>query len=182
MPKLFRLVVALWITSACSLSSFARQGSVALTFDDLPVAGTLDSAEARSINITIMDSLQRHQAPAIGFVIERRVHEIGQTYGQGLLDQWVARGFELGNHTFSHATPDGLTAEQFEHEIVAGESSFAAALAKAGKAPRYFRFPKTTPATPKKSTTPSPPSSPAAATNSPSAPSTTKTSSSMTLT
>jgi len=32
--------------------------------------------------------------------------------------------------------------EQFEQEIVKGEASFSAALAKTGKRPQYFRFPK----------------------------------------
>jgi peptidoglycan/xylan/chitin deacetylase (PgdA/CDA1 family) len=59
----------------CALSSLAQQRSVALTFDDLPVAGAADPAEARSINTSILDSLDRHQAPAIGFVIESRVQE-----------------------------------------------------------------------------------------------------------
>lgn len=140
--KLCRITSAFFFVVACALPSLAQQRTVALTFDDLPVAGTADPVEARSINVAILDSLDRHHVSSIGFVIESRVQEIGATQGKQLLDQWVERGHELGNHTFSHAIPDDLTAEQFDDEIADGESSFAAALAKAGKTPRYFRFPQ----------------------------------------
>jgi peptidoglycan/xylan/chitin deacetylase (PgdA/CDA1 family) len=142
MPDLFRLMGVFLLVVVCAVSSLAQQRSVALTFDDLPAAGTSDLSEARSINISILDSLDRHHAPSIGFVIERKVQEIGQRQGQQLLDKWVERGYELGNHTFSHTISDDLTAEQFERGIVAGETSFAVSLAKAGKTPRYFRFPE----------------------------------------
>jgi peptidoglycan/xylan/chitin deacetylase (PgdA/CDA1 family) len=142
MLNLLRIMSAVSFLVVCGVSSLAQQRSVALTFDDLPLAGTADPAEARSINISILDSLDRHHAPSIGFVIERSVQEIGESQGKQLLDQWVERGHELGNHTFSHTISDDVTAEQFERGIVAGEASFAAALAKAGKTPRYFRFPE----------------------------------------
>lgn len=142
MSKLFRITAAFLLVAIYAIPSLAQERSVALTFDDLPIAGTADSAEARSTNISILDSLDRHHAPAIGFVIEGRVQEIGEVRGKQLLDQWVERGYELGNHTFSHTISDDLTVDQFNDGIVAGESSFAAALAKAGKIPRYFRFPE----------------------------------------
>jgi peptidoglycan/xylan/chitin deacetylase (PgdA/CDA1 family) len=142
MLNLPRIRAAFLILVVCSLSSLAQQRSVALTFDDLPVASTSDPAEARSINIAILNSLDRHHAPAIGFVIESRVRQIGESQGRGLLDQWVRRGYDLGNHTLSHVEMNDLTVEQIEHEIVAGEGSFVAALAEVGKIPRYFRFPE----------------------------------------
>ena len=67
---------------------------------------------------------------------------MGSSQGPELLSQWADRGYELGNHTFSHTISDDLTVGQFEQEVVAGETSFAAALAKVGKTPRYFRFPE----------------------------------------
>jgi peptidoglycan/xylan/chitin deacetylase (PgdA/CDA1 family) len=75
-------------------------------------------------------------------VIESRVQEIGEARGKALLDEWTKRKYDLGNHTFSHIASDKLTAEQFEQGIVKGEASLAAALAKVGKTPRYFRFPQ----------------------------------------
>lgn len=142
MLNLFRIMGAFLFVIVCAISSLAQQRSVALTFDDLPVAGTADPVKARSINISILDSLDRHHAPSIGFVIESRVQEIGGSQGKEILGQWVERGYDLGNHTFSHTVSDDLTAEQFERGIVAGETSFAAVLAKVGNIPRYFRFPE----------------------------------------
>src|SRR5258707_7968843 len=137
MLNLFRIIAVFLFVIVCTVSSFAQQRSVALTFDDLPVAGTADPVKARSINISILDSLDRHHAPSIGFVIERRGQEVGESQGKEILGQWVERGYDLGNHTFSHSVSDDLTAEQFEGGKVAGETSFAAVLAKAGNIPRH---------------------------------------------
>ncbi len=137
-----RIVLAVSFLAVCSVPSLAQQRTVALTFDDLPVAGTSDPAQARAINMSILDSLDRHHAPAIGLVVERRVQEVGRTQGPELLDQWVRRGYDLGNHTLSHPEINDLTVEQIEQEIIGGERSLAAALAKVGKTPHYFRFPQ----------------------------------------
>ena len=133
---------AFLVLVVCSAFCSAQQHSVALTFDDLPVAATSDPSEARYINNSILDALDRHHAPAIGFVIERRVQEIGPSQGAELLHQWVRRGYELGNHTLSHVEMNNLTVEQIEQEIIGGEASFVSALASVGKKPRYFRFPE----------------------------------------
>src|SRR5262245_50938795 len=137
MPKVLSAVFALII---CAIACPAQQRSVALTFDDLPASGTRDPVEVLAFNTSILDSLDRHHAPAVGFVIERGVQEIGENAGRRLLEQWVARGYELGNHTFSHADFNDVATEQFEHEVVAGEASLKAVLSTTGKVPRHFRF------------------------------------------
>ena len=139
---LLRAVVCLLFVAVSSAHAFAQQRSVAVTFDDLPVAGTSDPAEARSINDAILESLKKNRVPAIGLVIENRVQEVGAGQGREILDRWVSEGQDLGNHSLSHTSFNELSVEQFEQEIVKGETSFSAALAKAGKHPQYFRFPK----------------------------------------
>lgn len=119
-----------------------RPRTVALTFDDLPVAGSIDSAEAASINTAILNCLDRHHAPATGFVIGKRVQEIGGAQGRALLEAWVKRGYDLGNHTFSHIVSDDLTIKHFENDIVADEAVIKPVLATGGKSARYFRFPE----------------------------------------
>jgi peptidoglycan/xylan/chitin deacetylase (PgdA/CDA1 family) len=133
-----RILVLAAFLPTFSLCSRAQSAMVALTFDDLPAVGTLDPAEAQSYNRAILASLAKHHAPATGFVVEDRVVKLR---GREILDQWVRQGLDLGNHTFSHADLDTLTPEQFEQEVIKGESSFSAALATAGKAPKYLRFP-----------------------------------------
>jgi peptidoglycan/xylan/chitin deacetylase (PgdA/CDA1 family) len=133
LPAAFLVFALAW-----SFPLVARSQTVALTFDDLPAAGTTDPAEAVSLNRAILESLAKHRAPAIGFVNEKKVAELGANQ---VLEQWVRRGFDLGNHTFSHADLNDLTPEQFEQEVITGESSFGAALAEVNKIPRYIRFP-----------------------------------------
>jgi peptidoglycan/xylan/chitin deacetylase (PgdA/CDA1 family) len=138
--NIFRFTAAFLVLLVGVATSTAQRRYVAITFDDLPAAGTTGAAEASSINLSILHALDRHHVPAIGFVIGRRVQELEN--GAALIGQWVKRGYDLGNHSFSHTIYDNLTTEEFERDIVAGESSFAPALAKAGKSPRYFRFPQ----------------------------------------
>ncbi len=142
MLGVFRIVLAVSVLAVCAVPSLAQQRSVALTFDDLPVVGTSDPAQARAINLSILDSLDRHHAPAIGMVVEGRVQEVGRSQGADLLNEWVRRGYDLGNHTLSHGEMNDLTVEQIEKEIVGGEGAFVTALASVGKTPRYFRFPR----------------------------------------
>src|SRR5215475_10199545 len=114
MSKFSRSALAASVLAVCSVPSLAQQRSVALTFDDLPVVGTSDPAQARSINISILDSLDRHHATAIGMVVEGRVQEVGRSQGMELLNQWVRHGYDLGNHTLSHADANDLTVQQIE--------------------------------------------------------------------
>jgi peptidoglycan/xylan/chitin deacetylase (PgdA/CDA1 family) len=119
--------------------------TVALTFDDLPAAaalepGGLSTAEISAINETIVATLQRHRAPATGFVNEKGV-EPDPDGRRAILALWTAAGFDLGNHTHSHADFDRLTIEQFQREIVRGEPSAAALMKAAGKKLTAFRFP-----------------------------------------
>src|SRR5437588_1004647 len=136
------LVLMSWLTVA------AQTRTVALTFDDLPVAATKGPAEtqklpaeAQSVNRALLDALKKHHASAIGFVNEKTVEELGSDNGKRILEQWVREGFDLGNHTFSHADLHNITLEQFKQEVVTGEDSILSILAEVGKTPRFLRFP-----------------------------------------
>jgi peptidoglycan/xylan/chitin deacetylase (PgdA/CDA1 family) len=124
--------------------------TVALTFDDLPLAdaGSADMspaervATAQAVNRDILAGLRRHHAPAIAFVNEKKVIADGATdKNREVLRQWIVGGNELGNHTFSHADLSKMSADEFEEEIVDGEASVKALMAEAGKRLRYLRFP-----------------------------------------
>src|SRR5256885_5838522 len=123
---MLRLVRRLWVLSvilAGCLPCFGQGRTVALTFDDLPAAGTNDAVEARAINRTILESLGRHHAPATAFVIEKRVGEIGESESRGILRQWVQHGQDLGNHSFSHSDFNQLSVAEIEREIVSDRKS-----------------------------------------------------------
>ncbi len=133
-------ILTLLVLMSC-LPVAAQTRTVALTFDDLPVAATKDPAEARSVNRTLLDALEKHHASAIGFVNEKTAEELGKDNGKRILDQWVREGFDLGNHTFSHADLNNITLEQFKQEVITGENYLRPTLAEVGKIPRYLRFP-----------------------------------------
>jgi peptidoglycan/xylan/chitin deacetylase (PgdA/CDA1 family) len=115
--------------------------SVALTFDDLPSAQTKDVAEAELINRKILAALDRHRAPAIGFVIGKRAEEIGKARGMQLLGDWVHHGYRLGNHTYSHPDLNDISADRFAQEVISNEPFFLPLLPAAERSPLYLRFP-----------------------------------------
>jgi len=120
MPRL-----ALFLISA--VSGLAQTRTVALTFDDLP-------PEDEKVNKRILDALAKHHAWAIAFVNEQKA---AVPRGEAMLQDWVTRGLDLGNHTYSHRDPDRMTADEFKDEVIRGEKTIAQL---AGK-PRYLRFP-----------------------------------------
>ena len=139
--SLRHVVGAAFLCLPCCLPVSAQKHTVAVTFDDLPAVGTSDPAEAGSINRAILDCLARHHTPATAFVIEKSVQDIGDAPSKEILTQWVRRGHDLGNHSYSHADFDEMTVEQAEQEIVLGGKSITEVLRTFGKTPHYFRFP-----------------------------------------
>jgi peptidoglycan/xylan/chitin deacetylase (PgdA/CDA1 family) len=136
-----RLLHALAAVTACSIGCVPQPRTVALTFDDLPAVGAMDAAQAESVNRAILASLDKHHAPAIGFVNEKKVQSIGDALGGRILGDWIQHGHDLGNHLYSHPDLNNLTVEQFQDELISGEATFGPMLAAQGKSPRYLRFP-----------------------------------------
>ncbi|HEY2171128.1 MAG TPA: polysaccharide deacetylase family protein [Candidatus Angelobacter sp.] len=134
-----------------SVFAGAQKRSVALTFDDLPLALAGSSehatpaevlAETRAVNKAILRVLRLHHAPAIGFVNEKQIIRDGHVeQNRAILREWTRQGHELGNHTYSHADLTELTAESFEKEIIDGEPTVRLLMSGTGKPLRYLRFP-----------------------------------------
>ena len=125
----------------------AQTRSVALTFDDLPLAGTSKSSSAAAISQNLLSALANHHAPAIGFVNTNDLRPAetlgpdGEVIHDSLIEQWIGHGQDLGNHSFSHADLNRLSIAAFEQEILYGGIPLQSFLAKAGKQLEYFRFP-----------------------------------------
>jgi len=121
--------------------------TVAMTVDDLPyVPGDrpLDARDARSAILTntkILHAFARHRIPATGFVIEQHGEQLGTATTRKVLEQWIGKGFDLGNHFYSHADVDSISIEQAEQEILHGEASIRPLLESVSREPRYLRFP-----------------------------------------
>lgn len=118
---------------------------VAVTFDDLPAISVTrgDLATHRAIITRLVDTLQAHGVPAVGFVNERKLLAEGSIDGArvDLLRRWLDAGLELGNHTFAHSDLHVVSPDAFEDDVVRGETVTRGLLRARGMTLRYFRHP-----------------------------------------
>jgi peptidoglycan/xylan/chitin deacetylase (PgdA/CDA1 family) len=113
--------------------------TVALTFDDLPVHGTLPPGVRRpDIAKGILAALQAHKVPpTYGFVNAKGLEEAPDNVE--VLRLWRAAGHPLANHTFSHMDLNANSPEAFEQDIVANEATLRTFMG--GDGWRWLRFP-----------------------------------------
>lgn len=128
-----------------SFTVFGQSKQVAVTIDDLPVAGgdPNDIAFQRSVTDDLMRALARHHVPAIGFVNESKLLTSGTIDARkaDLLSRWLAHGMELGNHTFAHKDYNAVTFTEMAEDVLKGERTVSRLLKERGKELRYFRQP-----------------------------------------
>lgn len=128
------------ITLAVPVS--AREGRVALTFDDLPALTILqDQAYVDYTNAMILRGLRRHRFSAIGFVNQGKIDELQRDRQIAILSRWLDAGMTLGNHTFSHESPTTLGAAAYLADVQLGEPVIRGLLAARGQSLRWFRHP-----------------------------------------
>jgi peptidoglycan/xylan/chitin deacetylase (PgdA/CDA1 family) len=141
------MTASTWVVTALAASTVFTQApgpaarSVALTFDDLPAVGTQNVAQVRAITRDILDALDRHHAPATGFVIGRNVETLANRSGASILSEWTRRGYPLGSHTYTHIDLSNVTVQAFEDDVIANEKVLAAAWAGADRGTKFLRFP-----------------------------------------
>jgi len=112
---------------------------VALTFDDLPAAGSLPPDENRpKILTTLAAELKaNHLDGTYGFVNAAKL--VNDLDAQQALRIWVDAGMNVGSHTWSHISLSDNSAEAFENEIALNEPALAE---YAGARDwRWFRYP-----------------------------------------
>ncbi len=140
------IVIACLILTAGNVAAQSEtHRRVAITFDDLPIAGSVakDEATRRNMTLGLLQALARHGIPAIGFVNEVQLYKDG-VRDQGrvdLLRLWLAAGFELGNHSYSHPDLNTTPLDEFKSNVLRGELITRELLAERGLKPRYFRHP-----------------------------------------
>jgi peptidoglycan/xylan/chitin deacetylase (PgdA/CDA1 family) len=119
---------------------------VAVTFDDLPVAGVLprDITSSRALTAKLLRAIAARHVPVVAFVNE------GQLAGSNgsvdvdrvaLLRRWLDAGVELGNHTHSHADFHTASLADFEADVIKGETTTRRLLEERGRTLRFFRHP-----------------------------------------
>lgn len=116
--------------------------AIAITIDDLPGVNLDDYQE---VTDNLLTTLKKYQVPAIGFVNENKLYRYYKNKFDStrlnLLDDWLAAGMELGNHTYSHPDYNRLTFEEFTANIIKGEFHTKRLHEKYGQTMRYFRHP-----------------------------------------
>jgi len=140
-------IVRTILIPACALSLLspaaqARATKVALTFDDLPALSIeSDQTYIDTSNIKLLQGLRRHHFPAVGFVNEGKLDDGEREAQIANLKRWVEAGMELGNHTFSHESPNTLGPTDYIADIARGEPVTRALMASHHRHLRWFRHP-----------------------------------------
>lgn len=122
---------------------FGYANEIAITFDDLPEATDGLVKKQEQINQRILKSLLKFKVPATGFVNEGKLYSNKEESQEKieLLKLWVDKGFDLGNHTYSHLSLSTMTPEQFKFEVNNGSKISKTLMHDAGRSYRYFRHP-----------------------------------------
>jgi len=138
----FRKLKNLIILNAIFFYHLGYANEVAITFDDLPGQQDLSAQKLEPINNQIITTLRKFNAPAIGFVNEYKLYSKGQTKEKiAILKSWVDNGFSLGNHTFSHHSLTNSNLDEYEQDVLKGETISKKLMNEAGMDYHYFRYP-----------------------------------------
>ena len=140
----------LWSTflMSVSLSAMAQTRTVAITVDDLPCVscqplaspGSPRQGSIEEPNKRLLAGLVRAHAPATGFVITKGVDQAGPA-GQRVLQLWLAAGFDLGNHSYSHPNFADISTDQMESDVARADTMLRPLLQANGHPLQFFRFP-----------------------------------------
>ena len=120
------------------------QRAVAVTIDDLPAgaANFMTGAEIKEMTAKLLGTLRDQKVPAVGFVNEQKLYHLHELEDRvAALNLWLENGFELGNHTFSHPSLNNVPIQNWEEEVVRGETVTRWLLAQHKMRLRYLRYP-----------------------------------------
>lgn len=143
----FKTLIVLLFCLVSSVHGQTPKRTMTVTIDDLPYVQHGSGpyvARARAATSKILNTLKKHNAPAIGFVNESKLEVSGEREDRiALLRMWVDNGMMLGNHTYSHPDFNGLTVAQFEDEITKGDVVLRKLMQSRQPYQLYFRHPMT---------------------------------------
>ena len=136
------IFVAAMVLTAWGANPPDRQ--VAVTFDDLPAAAanTMSAPAITAMTSKLLTTLRDQKVPVVGFVNEAKLYKSGEVDQRiQALQMWLDYGFELGNHTYSHASLNRVGLKTWEDEVIQGEPVLKLLLARHNMKLRYLRHP-----------------------------------------
>jgi peptidoglycan/xylan/chitin deacetylase (PgdA/CDA1 family) len=140
----FSLPVLLFVSSLPLFGQKAPQRAISITIDDLPAgaANSMTGTEILEMTTKLLGTLRDHKIPVVGFVNEKKLYKFGEVDDRiKALSMWLDYGFELGNHTFSHASLNRVGLKEWEEEVIRGETVTRMLLAQHNMTIRYLRHP-----------------------------------------
>lgn len=119
-------------------ASFAQEYEIAITIDDLPFVGSGTNTpgnykRTQERFMAIVKTLVDNQVPATGFAIGGAIAKNEWDFLTTFRDQ----GLTIGNHTYTHKSLNGMTAEKYIEDIEKADTVLAPVLTQ----PKYFRYP-----------------------------------------
>lgn len=117
---------------------FAQDHEIAITIDDLPFVGSgtsrpKDFQRTQERFSALVKILIDNQVPATGFVIGGAIAKNQWDFLTTFRDQ----GLSLGNHTYTHKSLNGMTAEKYIADIEKADTVLTPVMTQ----PKYFRYP-----------------------------------------
>jgi peptidoglycan-N-acetylglucosamine deacetylase len=115
---------------------------VALTFDDLPINGTLAAGARQSdyARDTVAVLKRHHVPPSFGFINAKKLER--NPDGALALQIWVAGGNPVANHTYSHIDLTKNSVEDFERDVLLNEPALELLMPQGAQSSwRWFRYP-----------------------------------------
>ncbi len=116
---------------------------IAITFDDLPLgASQVDVERTRKMTEKLLGVLKAHNIKALGFVNEEKLYRKDTVDERiDILRMWLDAGMELGNHTFSHPSITRIPLQDYQDDVIRGETVTRMLLEEVGDSLKYFRHP-----------------------------------------
>jgi peptidoglycan/xylan/chitin deacetylase (PgdA/CDA1 family) len=128
-----------------TISLSAQQKMVAITIDDLPFVrmGSMNSGLLGVRTLNLLNAMIKYKAPATGFVNMKQVYTEDKldSIPYYLLKIWLTKGFDLGNHTFSHPDYNHVSYSEFVRDIEQNEPLLNEMMKEFNKSMVYFRHP-----------------------------------------
>jgi peptidoglycan/xylan/chitin deacetylase (PgdA/CDA1 family) len=136
------MMAALFLAAPAGAADKPSNLKVALTFDDLPLNGTLATGFKKSDYAReTVAVLKKHRIPpSYGFINARGLER--NPDGAVALQIWAKSGNPLANHTYSHPNLTKTSVEDFQLEILRNEPVLELLMPEGGKSTwRWFRYP-----------------------------------------